>query len=55
MLTLTEAGRAGMFLAARATSRAERVWLREVLGEDVPEPGAVRTANDPPTLEEPAS
>ena len=28
--------RRGMLLTARATSRAERAWLREVLGEDPP-------------------
>ncbi|SFF28063.1 hypothetical protein SAMN02787118_10594 [Streptomyces mirabilis] len=43
-----------MLLSARATSRAERAWLREVLGEDAPEAGAARTENAPPTLEEPA-
>jgi DNA-binding PadR family transcriptional regulator len=29
--------RRGILLTARATSRAERAWLREVLGEDRPE------------------
>lgn len=29
--------RRGLLLTARATSRAERAWLREVLGEDTPE------------------
>ncbi|MEU9539069.1 MULTISPECIES: PadR family transcriptional regulator [Streptomyces] len=47
--------RRGMLLTARATGRAERAWLREVLGEDAPEAGAARTENTPPTLEEPAS
>ncbi|MER5664884.1 hypothetical protein [Streptomyces mirabilis] len=28
--------------------------VREVLGEDAPEPGAARTENAPPRLEEPA-
>ncbi|WLQ52036.1 PadR family transcriptional regulator [Streptomyces poriferorum] len=38
--------RRGMMLTARATSRAERTWLREVLGDDAPS-GVVRS-----TLEE---
>lgn len=29
--------RRGLLLTARATSRAERAWLREVLGEQPPE------------------
>ncbi|MGW0707865.1 PadR family transcriptional regulator [Streptomyces sp. NPDC002643] len=29
--------RRGLLLTARATSRAERAWLREVLGEELPE------------------
>ncbi|MET7889945.1 PadR family transcriptional regulator [Streptomyces mirabilis] len=47
--------RRGILLTARATSRTERTWLHEVLGEDAPEAGAARTGNAPPTLEEPAS
>ncbi|KPI28643.1 PadR family transcriptional regulator [Streptomyces sp. NPDC048251] len=33
---VTDPYRRGMLLAARATSRAERTWLREVLGEQPP-------------------
>jgi DNA-binding PadR family transcriptional regulator len=36
---VTDPYRRGMLLTARATSRAERAWLREVLGEDAPRPG----------------
>ena len=31
---LTDPYRTGVFVIARATSRAERAWLREVLGSD---------------------
>ncbi|WP_405816320.1 PadR family transcriptional regulator [Streptomyces sp. NBC_01390] len=31
--------RRGMMLTARATSQAERTWIREALGLDTPEPG----------------
>ncbi len=31
---LTDPYRTGMFVIARATSRVERAWLREVLGSD---------------------
>jgi DNA-binding PadR family transcriptional regulator len=39
--------RRGMLLTARATSRAERAWLHEVLGEDAPEPETARTERRP--------
>ena len=32
--------RRGMLLTARATSQAERTWIREALGQDSPEPHA---------------
>ncbi|MFF7648787.1 PadR family transcriptional regulator [Streptomyces sp. NPDC007983] len=51
---VTDPYRRGMLLTARAASRAERAWLRDLLGEDEPEPDPARTRNDPPTLEEPA-
>ncbi|MFF3336353.1 PadR family transcriptional regulator [Streptomyces sp. NPDC002888] len=51
---VTDPYRRGMLLTARATSRAERAWLRDLLGEGEPGPDAARTRNDPPTLEEPA-
>lgn len=47
--------RRGMMLTARATSRTERAWLREVLGDDSPRTAAARTEKTPSTLEEPAS
>ncbi len=31
---VTDPYRTGMYVIARATSRAERAWLREVLGSD---------------------
>jgi DNA-binding PadR family transcriptional regulator len=40
--------RRGMLLTARATSRAERAWLREILGEGATVPAA-RTAPDAAT------
>lgn len=51
---VTDPYRRGMLLTARATSRAERAWLRDLLGEGEAGPDAARTRNDPPTLEEPA-
>jgi DNA-binding PadR family transcriptional regulator len=45
--------RRGMMLTARAISRAERTWLREVLGEDGP--GAAHRGDGPVTLDEHAS
>lgn len=33
---VTDPYRRGLLLTARATSRAERAWLREVLGEEPP-------------------
>ena len=51
---VTDPYRRGMLLTARAISRSERAWLREVLGADAPVPGA-RTLGGPPTLEAPAS
>ncbi|MFD5337736.1 hypothetical protein [Streptomyces hawaiiensis] len=41
-----------MMLTARAISRAERAWLREVLGEDAPDPGAAHPSSGPDTLDE---
>lgn len=49
---VTDPYRRGMLLTARATSRAERAWLRDLLGEGEPESDAARTRNHPPTLEE---
>jgi DNA-binding PadR family transcriptional regulator len=37
---ITDPYRRGMLLTARATSRAERAWLREILGEDATVPAA---------------
>ncbi|MDO0917307.1 PadR family transcriptional regulator [Streptomyces sp. DT2A-34] len=44
--------RRGMLLTARAISRAERAWLREILGEDDPGPGAAHPSEGPGTLDE---
>ncbi|KOU77150.1 PadR family transcriptional regulator [Streptomyces sp. MMG1533] len=44
--------RRGMMLTARAISRTERAWLREVLGEDGPGSGAAHPGNGPVTLDE---
>lgn len=49
---VTDPYRRGMMLTARATSRAERAWLREVLGDEDRGPSAARTGNDPLTLDE---
>ena len=46
--------RRGMLHTARAISRAERTWLREILGEDPPTPEA-KTKIAPPTHEEPGN
>lgn len=51
---VTDPYRRGMLLTARAISRSERAWLREVLGADAPVPGA-HISGGPPTLETPAS
>lgn len=41
--------RRGMLLTARATSRAERTWLRETLGEEPPVPASsARALTEPP-------
>ncbi|MFG2631084.1 hypothetical protein [Streptomyces sp. NPDC048473] len=47
--------RQGMMLTARATSRAERAWLRDVRGEDAPEADAAPGRSTPRTSEEPPS
>ncbi|MEY9964742.1 DNA-binding PadR family transcriptional regulator [Streptacidiphilus sp. MAP12-16] len=45
--------RRGMLLIARATGRAERAWLHEVLdGADQADPGCAHTANDAVALDE---
>jgi hypothetical protein len=45
---VTDPYRRGMLLIARAISRAERSWLREVLGEDPPRRRTNRTTANPP-------
>lgn len=47
--------RRGMLLTARATSRAERTWLRETLGEKPPAFDAGCTDSDPHAPAAPAS
>ncbi|MER5662722.1 PadR family transcriptional regulator [Streptomyces mirabilis] len=49
---ITDPYRRGMLLTARATSRAERTWLREALGEATLAPEATETREDPPTPEQ---
>ncbi|MFI6934338.1 PadR family transcriptional regulator [Streptomyces sp. NPDC050287] len=47
--------RRGMLLTARATSRAERTWLRETLGEEPPALDTTVTDSDPHAPAVPAS
>ncbi|MET3986815.1 hypothetical protein ABIC27_004712 [Streptomyces sp. PvR034] len=47
--------RRGMLLTARATSRAERTWLREALGESPPASDTTATDNDPHAPAAPAN
>ncbi|MET9211566.1 MULTISPECIES: hypothetical protein [unclassified Nocardia] len=44
-----------MMHTARATSRAERTWLRETLGDDTPEPVGAPGTPGSSTLDAPAS
>nr|WP_329138269.1 hypothetical protein [Streptomyces sp. NBC_01476] len=45
--------RRGMMLTARATSRAERAWLRDVLGDDAPSGAAGSTLEEHSTARRP--
>ncbi|WP_327345299.1 PadR family transcriptional regulator [Streptomyces europaeiscabiei] len=47
--------RRGMLLTARATSQAERTWIRESLGQDTPEPGPTRDPHASSPLDASAS
>ncbi|MDX3116914.1 PadR family transcriptional regulator [Streptomyces scabiei] len=47
--------RRGMLLTARATSQAERAWIRESLGLDAPEPGPTRDPHASSPLDASAS
>lgn len=47
--------RRGMLLTARATSQAERTWIRESLGQDTPGPGPTRDPHASSPLDASAS